>query len=184
MARNLYDVGDRTPDETGSWLNEKQEKRARLIPVGMLLLALALAAGGAMLLLQILPGTNESSRPVATPTTISEEFALCDDSKGDACVLGADAYAWRGRRYHLADISVPGEIDPRCPQEAALAHRGRAVLLAMMNGGAFDAMPDSADTDPSARILLRDGVSIGQLMILKGHARPWSRQPIDWCKGS
>jgi hypothetical protein len=57
------------------------------------------------------------------------------------------------------------------------------MLMTMMNGGAFEALPDTADTDPSSRILLRDGVSIGQLMILKHHAQPWSRNPTNWCAG-
>ncbi|WP_311269179.1 nuclease [Sphingobium sp. WCS2017Hpa-17] len=183
MARNLYDVGDRTPDETGSWLNEKQEKRARVVPIGMLFGALALAIGGAIVFGQLLPATDEAGKTTATTTSITDEFALCDDSKGDACVLGADAYAWRGQRYHIADISVPSAIDAHCPQEAERARKGRAALLAMMNGGAFDAVPDAADPNPSARILLRDNVSLGQLMVLKGHAKPWSGKPIDWCKG-
>lgn len=182
MARNLYDVGDRTPDDADSWLNEKQERRAKLVPIGMVAAALALAIGGTMLVMQVMPDTGRPADASATAASISDEFALCDDAKGAACVLSADAYAWRGKRYHLADIQAPSEIDPRCQQEAALARKGRSALFAMMNGGAFQALPDSADTDPSARILLRDGVSIGQLMILKGHAKPWSRQPVDWCK--
>lgn len=183
MARNLYDVGDRTPDDAGSWLNEKQEKRARVVPIGTLCVALALAIGGALLLGQFLPAADEADKAPAPTATITDEFALCDDSKGDACVLGADAYAWRGQRYHLADISVPSAIDAHCPKEAERARKGRSALLAMMNGGAFQALPDAADTDPSARILLRDNVSIGQLMILKGHAKPWSDKPVNWCKG-
>lgn len=184
MARNLYDVGDRTPDDTGSWLNEKQEKRARVVPIGMLLGALALAIGGAIMFGRLLPTASEADKIAATTTSITDEFALCDDSKGSACVLSADSYAWRGQLYHIADISVPSAIDARCPEEADRARKGRATLLAMMNGGAFNALPDAADSDPSARILLRDNVSIGQLMILKGHAKPWSGKPIDWCKGA
>lgn len=183
MARNLYDVGDRTPEESGSWLNEKQDNRARVVPIGMLLVALALAIGGAILFGQFIPAADKADTPPAATATITDEFALCDDSKGDACVLGADAYAWRGQRYHIADISVPSAIDAHCPQEAERARKGRATLLAMMNGGAFQALPDAADADPFARILLRDNVSIGQLMILKGHAKPWSGKPINWCKG-
>lgn len=183
MARNLYDVGDRTPDDTGSWLNEKQEKRARVLPIGMLFGAMALAIGGALMFGWLLPASSEADRTAAATTSITDEFALCDDSRGGACVLGADAYAWRGQRYHVADISVPSAIDARCPQEADRARKGRAALLAMMNGGAFQALPDAADTDPSARILLRDNVSIGQLMVMKGHAKPWSGKPTNWCKG-
>ncbi|MDO7834484.1 nuclease [Sphingobium sp. HBC34] len=179
MARNLYDVGDR-PDETGAWLNDKQEERARVVPVGMILAALALAAGVMFLLKDALPGAGQRGGADG-PATISATFALCDDPGGDACVLSADTYAWRGRRYHLSDLSVPSLTAPLCEREGARARQGRAALATMMNGGAFEAVPDPTDPDPASRILTRDGVSLSQLMILKGHARPWSRTAIDWC---
>lgn len=180
MARNLYDVGDLHPDESSAWLNDKQERAARVVPIGMMLVALAIAGVAVFSFKTVLPAPGATTS-AAEPTSISQRFALCDDSKGDACVLSADSYAWRGDRYHLSDISVPSQAQPRCPQEATRAQSGRAALARMMNGGAFEARPDSADADRSARILTRDGVSIGQLMILKGHAQPWSRTPIDWC---
>jgi hypothetical protein len=180
MTRNLYDVGDRHPDEADGWLNEKQEKRARFLPVGMVVAALAIAIGATVLIADILPSSDAAAKSQAS-ATIVDQFAPCDDIKGDACVLSADAYAWRGRRYHLSDIDVPSEVGAGCPQKAALARKARAALMTMMNGGAFEALPDIADTDPSSRILLRDGVSIGQLMILKHHAKPWSRNPTNWC---
>ena len=84
----------------------------------------------------------------------------------------------RGRRRGEAELEVRiGEA------EAERAQEGRIALAAMMNGGAFEARPDPIDPDPAARVLVRDGVSIGQLMILKGHARPWSPKPIHWCAG-
>ncbi|BBF68876.1 MULTISPECIES: nuclease [Sphingomonas] len=181
MARNLYDVGDRHPDDAGAWLNDKQEQRTRVVPIGLLLAALGIAGAVALLIAHILPAPGDAAKDVAAPTSINARFALCDDVRGDACILSANAYAWRGTRYHLSDISVPSDTAPRCSAEAARAQKGRAALAAMLNGGAFEARPDAADPDPSARLLLRDGVSIGQLMILKGHARAWSRNPIDWC---
>lgn len=181
MARNLYDVGDR-PDETAAWLNDQQEQRTRVVPIGMVLGALALAGLAVFLLKDVLPGAGQRAKTVE-PTSIAATFSLCDDPAGDACVLSADAYAWQGRRYHLSDISVPSLATPQCDREAARAREGRAALAAMMNGGTFDAVPDPADTDPAARILIRDGVSLGQLMTMKGHARAWSRKPVDWCAG-
>jgi hypothetical protein len=180
MARSLYDVGDRNPDRDNSWLNDRQEKSARVVPVGMILAALVVAALGTMLIRTVLPSPASASAQEA-PTMIADQFALCDDPKGQACVLTADSYAWRGHLYHLTGISVPSLTGARCPQEAVLARQSRATLAAMMNGGNFDARPDPADRDPDARLLMRDGVSLGTLMILKGQAREASAQPIDWC---
>lgn len=181
MARNLYDVGDRRPEGDGRWLNDKQENRARVVPMGMVLVALTLAGGCAALVMTIWPASDDAARTASAAMAINATFSLCDDRNGDACVLSADSYAWRGRVYHLADVSVPQDAGALCPEEAARARDGRAALAVMMNGGSFEARPDPADPDASARMLVRDGVSIGQLMILKGHARPWSRTPIDWC---
>lgn len=181
MARNLYDLGDRTPDPSGAWLHDKQESRTRIVPVGIILVALLIAGGAILLFKDMLPAPEHAE--VVGPTTISERFESCDDLTGDACILSADSYAYKGQRYRVADISVPSQADAKCPAEAELAQQGRTALAAMINGGAFDARPDPVDPDPSARLLVRDGVSLGQLMILKGHARPWSPKPINWCLG-
>jgi hypothetical protein len=182
MARNLYDLGDRAPDPSGAWLHDTQESRTRIVPVGIILVALLMAGVAILLFKDILPAPGGTSS-AAGPMTISERFATCDDLTGGACVLSADSYAYKGRRYRVADISVPSQTDAQCPAEAELAQQGRAALAAMMNGGAFDARPDPVDPDPSAKLLVRDGVSLGQLMILKGHAQPWSPKPINWCAG-
>lgn len=181
MARNLYDLGDRTPDPSGSWLHDTQESRTRIVPVGIIIVALLIAGVAILLFKDILPAPGGTG--VAGPMTISERFSICDDMTGEACILSAGSYAYKGQRYRVADISVPGQTDAKCPAEAELAQQGRTALAAMMNGGAFDARPDPVDPDPSARLLVRDGVSLGQLMILKGHAQPWSPKPINWCAG-
>ncbi|QGP79881.1 nuclease [Sphingobium sp. CAP-1] len=179
MARNLYDVGDR-PDETGAWLNDKQEKRARMVPVGMVLGALILVGVAVLLLKDAFPDAGKAAKPIE-PTSIFDQFSLCDDPKANACVLSGNSYAWRGRAYRIAGISVPSQTDPQCEQEAQRARAARAALATMMNGGTFDSLPDPTDTDPAARILTRDGVSLGQIMILKGHARARTPGPVTWC---
>jgi endonuclease YncB( thermonuclease family) len=181
MARNLYDVGDRCPERTGSWLNEKEERRSRVMPLGGLLLALLVGVVGLLLLSRIVPASG--SHPAVAATRIDQDFDACDDPQGAACVVDADHYAWRGRLYRVADMRAPSLSRPACPAEAAAAARGRAALRAMMNGGGFDALPDPSGPDASARLLIRDGVSLGQLMVLKGHARPWSDRRPDWCAG-
>ena len=180
MARNLYDIEDRNPDRDRRWLHEKQERPARIVPVRLLLVAFAIAGLAVFLLKDALPGGGNSAAG-NTPTSINASFTACDDPNGDACVLTANSYAYEGRRYRLSDIRVPAEDGARCPEEAEKAQRGRMALLALLNGGRFDAKPDPTDADPAARRLTRDEVSLGEIMILKGHASPWSAAPIDWC---
>lgn len=180
MARNLYEMGDPSPNQKLDWLSERQERSVQVMPLGILMVALAVGALVIMVLRSVLPApAPESQAPVTT--SIDTRFSACDEVKDEPCVLGPDRYAYQGQVYHLSDISVPRLTEARCPAEAEQARKGRYVLLAMLNGGAFDARPDAADRDPSARMLVRDGVSIGELMILKDYARPWSAKPLDWC---
>lgn len=189
MARNLYDVGDSRPSQSGKFLRESSEAQPGSMPWGMLLIALV--AGGAAIgaiffsLSDVEIGSSGNAADPAAPSTftISDRFSLCDDEAGDACVLSPSTYSWRGHVYHVSDIVTPGIFDTRCPAEAALAARGRRAFAAMLNGGGFEARPDAADNDPSARLLIRDGVSLGELMVTKGYAKPWTRDAVDWCQG-
>jgi hypothetical protein len=176
MARNLYDLGD-APQNTDAWLNERGERSLGIVPRGAVLLALVLGGAGFLLLRDQLPGPTGSR--ALPPTTILDSFALCDDPAGTACVLAPDSYAWHGHPYHVADIIAPSLAEPRCPQEAELAGQGRATLLALMNGGTFEAHPDPIDA--GARMLVRDGVSLGSLLVLKGYAKPAGGPAVSWC---
>jgi len=180
MARNLYDVGDRSPNQKLDWLSEKQERSVQVMPLGIVMVALAIGALAIVIIRNVLPAPVSDTQ-VPQSTSINMHFSLCDDVNGQACVLGPGAYAYQGRSYHLSDVSVPSLAGAQCPVEAERAQAGRLALLAMLNGGAFDAHPDEADADPSARMLVRDGVSLGELMILKNYAQPWSGTPVDWC---
>lgn len=179
MARNLYDLGDRTPDQHGAGVDDDAEDRSRIVPVGMVLLALLVAGVAIFLFRTAMPSAASTLHSQDAATSITAEFALCDDPNGQACVLSPDSYAYAGQRYHLSDIRGPSLTGAPC--EAQRAQQGRIALAAMLNGGTFAALPDSADSDRSARLLVRDGVSLGQLMVLKHHARTWSRGPINWC---
>lgn len=189
MARNLYDVGDSRPSQSGKFLRENSEAQPGSMPWGMLLIALLVggAAIGAIFFslsgIEIGSGGNASDAAGPSTYTISDRFSLCDDDEGEACVLSPSTYSWRGKLYHVSDIVTPGIFDAKCPAEADLAARGRHALAGMMNGGDFEARPDVADSDPQARLLVRDGVSLGELMVMKGYAKPWTKDEVDWCKG-
>jgi hypothetical protein len=183
MARNLYEMGDQPPELTGEWLNERDEKRSRLVPVGMVLAAIAFAGAAVMLAAQILPADGKAPE-VQAPMSIDETFALCDGSTGQSCVLSADRYSYHGRTYRLTGMQVPNLEKPRCKMEADRAVQARRTLAILLNGGVFDALADPSQKDPDVRILTRDGVSIGQLMILKGQARSLSDGAINWCAGT
>lgn len=179
MARNLYEMGDARSPTTDQWLGERDERSARVVPRGALLLALALGGTGLLLFNDLLPG--DMGKKAASSLSIIDAFSACDDAAGHACVLSPGQFSYRGRSYRLSDVAAPSLIDPACPLEEEIAQKGRMTLLALMNGGAFEMMVDPADD--SARILMRDGVSLGALLILKGYAKPATTVRFDWCAG-
>ena len=150
MAHNLYEPGDRAFDPSGAWLHDRQDGPATIVAGGIILVALVIAAAAILLFKDLMPAADHGA--VAARPTISEQFGLCDDLTGAACVLSADSYAYKGHYYRLADISVPSQIGAKCPAEAERAQEGRIALAAMMNGGAFEARPDPIDPDPAARV--------------------------------
>lgn len=180
MVRNLYDLDDRqnrTPQGEG---DDAQERPRRILPVGSILIALAIGAGALLLFGTISPASDEKTKPLPSPTVITAIFRFCDASPSKACVEAADRYHYEGQDYRLANIMVPSLTEAKCPQEAQLARDGKRALRAMMNGGSFEARP-LPGTDPAGRLLVRDNVSLGALMILKGFARARSDMPINWC---
>lgn len=177
MARNLYDIGDERSTAPDAWLHDRRDGRQRVVPMGSVLIALLLAVAGVALFRYAVPDPAETQ---PSSTIILDSFSPCDDPAGNSCTLSADRYIWHGGTYVVADIRAPSLDKPRCPQEADLARQGRAAMLGLMNGGAFDARP--APSGAQNRILMRDGVSLGSLLILKGYAKPAGSDAIDWCQ--
>lgn len=183
MAYTLHETGDRNSHRGPDW-HVRRERGSRILPHGLLLLAMAIGAGAIFLLGPTLIGDNGGVTQASAPTTISDAFTICDDSGGNgdghACVLSADAYVWRGQRYHIADIRALTP-DDTCDAPAVQSLAGRAALVTLLNGGTVEVWPGPADSDPASRLLIRDGVSLGQLMILKGYARSPGAPPAPGC---
>lgn len=183
MVGTLHEPGDRSTQRGNEW-HIPREGSTRILPQGLVLLSLVVGVGAVLLLGPTLTGTNGVTQASA-PMTISDAFTLCNDTSGNAdghaCVLSADTYVWRGQRYHIADLRAPMPDDARCDAEKVAALAGRDGLVTMLNGGTVDVWPGPADADPTARLLIRDGVSLGQLMILKGYGRTPTAEPTDLC---
>ncbi|MFZ2996944.1 nuclease [Sphingobium sp.] len=183
MADTLHEQGDRNIHRGNEW-HIPREGSSRILPQGLLLIALVIGVGAVLLVGPTLTGSGGVTQASA-PMTISDAFTVCGDTGGNAdghaCVLSADTYVWRGQRYHVADMRAPTPEDAHCDAEKTAALAGRDGLLTMLNGGTVEVWPGPADADPAARLLIRDGVSLGQLMILKGYGRTPTAEPTDAC---
>lgn len=180
MARGLYDVDDRRSGRFNMH-DVGPEQRRRDFPLKALVLAFL---GGTAAILAVGPQLSwvqAASTPSHGGMAISATFNPCGKDKASACVLSGRDFSYADKHYHLADVRVPDGQFPACDAELQLAGRAEKTFMSILNGGSFDMLPDPTDSDPNARILMRDGVSFGQIMIAKGVAQPWAPQPYNWC---
>lgn len=183
MARGLYDIDDRTAGRF-SLHDAGKEKRPNGFPLKTILLALL---GGAAVILAIGPQLlwsqpeSTGNGPRFGGIIIDTTFDSCGNGARAACVLSPREFAYGDRTYHLSDVRTPDGQFPACDAEEQLAGKAKRTFIGILNGGAFESLPDPSDSDPAARILMRDGVSIGQIMIAKGVAKPWAPKPYNWC---
>lgn len=152
----------------------------RTWPVG---LAAALVLLGLHLLIDhgllVLPETLTGRAGIET------RFTLCASGRGTDCVVDGDTLRIEGAPIRIADIDAPETRGFHCAQEAALGARAADRLLELVNQGPFDlARAGSRDEDRygrKLRTLLRDGQSLGMILVAEGLARPWDGARRGWC---
>lgn len=139
------------------------------------LLALAMLFGVGY---AVLP-TQEAS---AVPAT---QFHICRQPPHADCVIDGDTFYLGRQSIRVADIDTP-EIHPaRCPFEADLGARATGRLFGLLNAGPFTMqLYDTRDADRygrKLRVVLRDGRSLGAILVDEGLARAWTGARQPWC---
>ncbi|WP_264595370.1 thermonuclease family protein [Sphingobium sp. B12D2B] len=91
-----------------------------------------------------------------------------------------------GEKIRVADIDAPETHPPRCAAEADLGKRATRRLADLVNAGPFEARlaSDGRDVDRygrKLRVLVRDGQSLGGVMVGEGLARSWTGRREPWC---
>ncbi|MFM7029024.1 MAG: thermonuclease family protein [Chakrabartia sp.] len=120
--------------------------------------------------------------PLAAAST---QFSLCHRGGGVNCVVDGDTIWYRHEKIRVADIDTPETHPARCADEARLGRAATLRLQQLLNQGPFTLQPIRRDTDRygrKLRILMRNGVSLGEILVREGLARRYSggrRQP--WC---
>lgn len=124
---------------------------------------------------------------VSPPAVIrrAETFGRCSSAPSSNCVIDGDTFRYRGEKIRIADIDAPETGGAKCRAEAQLGARATDRLAALLSSGAFDLTAyDSRDRDQFGRLLRvveRDGVSIGQILVAEGLARRWEGRRRPWC---
>lgn len=116
--------------------------------------------------------------------TISASFALCGESARVTCVVDGDTFWLDAVKYRISDIDTPEISEPKCQEELALGEAAKYRLLSLLNEGPFGLKAGLRDEDKYGRKLravYRGGLSLGDVLVEEGLARPWTGQRMPWC---
>jgi len=129
-----------------------------------------------------------TAQPIAltgSAAVASRTFSLCHTGGGPNCVVDGDTIWLHGEKIRVADIDAPETHPPRCQREAELGEKATRRLHELVNAGPFEArMFDGRDTDRygrKLRVLVRDGRSLGDVLVSEGLARTWTGRREPWC---
>lgn len=137
-----------------------------LIAVG---LSLGATIGGA-----IIWGPSLLAKAEVNGQTYQASFGFCPVGGGQNCVVDGDTFWVNGENIRVMDIDAPETHPPRCQSEAELGDRATRRLHELLNAGPFQMESDGRDMDQydrKLRVVIRDGESIGEMLVDEGLAR-------------
>lgn len=112
---------------------------------------------------------------------------LCDGPARATCVVDGDTLWIEREKIRLADVDAP-EIDSPCVEARVLAARAAGRLAELLATGTYQVHRgdpvDGRATDRFGRtlaVILVDGVSVGEILVAEGLARPWRGHRENWC---
>lgn len=112
-------------------------------------------------------------------------YTMCSGSTRVHCVVDGDTLWHEGTKIRIADIDTPEVGEPKCSSEATLGARATKRLLQLVNSGPFEFQAwQGRDEDKygrKLRVLVRDGRSLGDILVSEGLARTWSGRREPWC---
>ncbi|MEE9983277.1 thermonuclease family protein [Agrobacterium pusense] len=124
---------------------------------------------------------STSARPVSN----YKQYTLCSGSVRVHCVVDGDTIWHNGVKIRIADIDTPEVGDPKCASEAALGARATKRLLQLVNAGPYEMQAwggrDEDKYGRKLRVFVRDGRSLGDILVSEGLARTWTGRRQPWC---
>jgi endonuclease YncB( thermonuclease family) len=127
------------------------------------------------------PVRIEERAPVAADRT----FSFCHSGGGTNCVVDGDTIWLEGVKIRMADIDAPETHPPRCQTEAELGERATRRLHQLVNEGPFEIEAignrDADQYGRKLRVLIRNGRSLGDILVSEGLARTWTGRREPWC---
>ncbi|WP_244301614.1 thermonuclease family protein [Stappia sp. P2PMeth1] len=121
---------------------------------------------------------------IARPDMLRVTFSFCGEGRRVTCIVDGDTFWLSGERIRIADIDTPEINPPRCEQERLKGEAAKHRLRELLNAGPFSLVAGTRDKDQYGRKLrtvLRDGRSIGEMLVGEGLARRWDGARRNWC---
>ncbi len=140
----------------------------------------------AVLLLGAVSVIGYGKAPGGTATAIpSTAFRMCGRPPHSDCVIDGDTFYLGAQSIRIADIDTPEVRGARCDVESNLAAQATNRLYALLNAGPFSlTLWDDRDADQygrKLRVVMRDGRSVGSILVAEGLAREWTGPRRPWC---
>lgn len=98
-------------------------------------------------------------------------------------IVDGDTFDYQCERVRISDIDTP-ELRGRCLQERILAVLARERLRVLLGEGPFELVRSGRDRDRFGRrlrVVVRDGRSLGDVLVSEGLARTWTGRREPWC---
>ncbi|MCM2458858.1 thermonuclease family protein [Rhizobium sp. CG4] len=126
------------------------------------------------------------STPQGASQSRFRSYTHCSGSVRTHYVVDGDTLWHEGIKIRVADIDAPEVGSPKCSYEAALGAKATSRLLQLVNMGPFQMQSwQGRDQDKygrKLRVLVRDGRTLGDILVSEGLARTWSGRREPWCK--
>ncbi|OCJ59468.1 thermonuclease family protein [Agrobacterium tumefaciens] len=128
---------------------------------------------------------QKSEHTSLSRTTPTATYTYCAGKVRVDCVVDGDTFWNNGVKIRVADIDAPEIGTPRCASEKAVGDRATRRLLELVNAGPFEMQSWSGrDEDRygrKLRVLVRNGRSLGDVLVSEGLARTWTGKRQPWC---
>lgn len=151
-------------------------------PVKMIIVAMAISGYVVSAHIFGMAAVAEAASMVATPETT---YRKCFGGDRVTCVVDGDTLWIEGTKIRIADIDAPEISEPKCTNELALGNRATDRLIELVYQGSFKlhAWPgrDEDTYGRKLRVLIRDGRSLGDILVSEGLAQTWTGRRQPWC---
>ena len=162
------------------WVKRRRQRHS-IYPLAAAVLVATFAVG---IVVTNDPIASASMTQLASIASIPR-FKVCTGPVPRTCVVDGDTIWLEGEKIRIADIDTPEIGEAKCQSEHDRGILARDRLAGLLNEGKFDVIPGGGRNEDQygrkLRVLTRDGLSLGNVLVSEGLARTWSGQREPWC---